>query len=80
MVVEFKIIYLLCTFVFLKMGDDDISIKGFLGGYPDGGLVEDLPWEVHGLQWVIREPIACKGEYLDRNLGRSSDWVCIDSK
>ena len=39
---------------------DDILIKGFLGGYLDVVLVEDLPWEDHVLWWVLGGPISCK--------------------
>ena len=36
-----------------RLVDDDILIKGFLGGYLDIVLVEDLPWEDHVLWWVL---------------------------
>ena len=56
------------------------AIKGFLGGYPDVGTVEDLPWEDHDMRWVLRGPISWKVEDLDCNGGRYSNWVCTDSK
>ena len=40
------------------LGVDDLEIKGFLVGYPDGGIVEDLPWEEHGLWWFSGGHIA----------------------
>ena len=39
---------------------DELELKTILVGYPDGGLVEYLPWKDHGLKWFSRGPIACK--------------------
>ena len=43
-----------------RLGVDDISIKGFLVGYLDVILVEDLPCVDLGLWWVLGGNIACK--------------------
>ena len=42
------------------MGVDELTLKSNLVVYPDGGLVEDLPWKDHGLGWVSRLAVACK--------------------
>ena len=38
----------------------ELVFKRILVGYPDGGLVEDLPWEYHGLWRVSRGAISHK--------------------
>ena len=47
-VIAFRMISLLWTLAFFNrenLGVDDLAIKLFLGGYLDGGSVEELPWE-----------------------------------
>ena len=63
-----------------QLGVDEPAFKSILVGYPDGGLVEDLPWKDHGLRWVIRGPITCKRYDLASDGIISSYGVGPDSK
>ena len=33
-----------------RLGVDELAFKSVLVGYPDGGIVEYLPWNYHGLR------------------------------
>ena len=49
--------------IFLKgkcLGVVELVFKIILVGYPNGGLVEDFPWEYHGLWRAIIGAIAYK--------------------
>ena len=43
-----------------RVGVVEIVSKGILVRYPDGGLVEDFPWEDYGLCRVIRGAVSHK--------------------
>ena len=69
--------------IFLKggrLGVVELVFKSILVGYPDGCLVEDFPWEDHGLLRFSRGSISHKRYDLASDGLRSSYGVGPDSK